>query len=114
MSDGSSRGKGGAYYDEKAFAEQWNAVTKEYPLVAIRYLELLRAVMNEWYRRNDFFVGALSRAKVCEEGSPIRATKAFCDKVFTRQEDGEDFPPPPCPPPRNDEDIPRYLDCLLP
>ena len=84
---------------------------KKYPLVAIRYLELLNDVSDEWHRRTTFFESVFSKAKLCDPESPIRATKEFCDMVINREDDN-DFPPPPCKPARNEGDIERYIECL--
>ncbi len=99
------------YFSEKEFAAQWKRVEKEYPFVAIRYLELLNHISDEWHRRRSFIDSVLSDINLCDPESPIRAAQKFCDEL-AESPTPIDVPPPPCRPARGPDDLDRYLECL--
>ena len=67
--------------DEKAFAEQWKVVEEKYPLVAIRYLELINFPFDEWHHINSSFSAMSKGLSVCDPDSPIRATADYCERI---------------------------------
>lgn len=69
------------FEDEKEFAEQWKVVMEKYPLVAMRFLELLNFVGDEWHRINNSFSAMFNGINLCDPDSPIQPTKEFCERL---------------------------------
>ena len=93
--------------DKKAFAEQWKIVKKKYPLVAIRYLELINLILDGRYRVASFDKSFYENIDGCDPESPIRLPDEFCDSIPSL-----DPPPRHCTPARDYADLDRYLKCL--
>jgi len=102
-------------FSEKQFALQWQKVKREYPLVAMRYLEALQFILEERYKAQLAISEIVPVLGFCDPRSPAYVGEAFCKFLRSLQEDGEVpplVPQPRCRLPRNEGEIETYLSCL--
>lgn len=103
--------------DERAFAEQWDAVVENYPLVAIRYAELLCTVCDELRNQQVFRKQIIDITKICDENSKIQIVKELHNVICNGDGPEEYTGPEPrkrCGQILRDESkIKDYIECVL-
>ena len=100
-------------FSEAKFAAQWRSVKREYPLVAMRYLEALQLILDERRQLRLVTSEVVPILGICDPKSPHYVGAKFCKFL-----DPDPGPLPPLVPPRrcrqplNEGQIEDYLACL--
>jgi hypothetical protein len=97
--------------DEKKFAEQWKEVVKKCPIVAVRYLQLLEILIEQWQKSNDFYKEVFNKTNLFKPNSPIKASGKF-HKLVSALNEFQIKDPPRCRPAINVDDIERLVNCI--
>lgn len=100
-------------FTEKEFAVQWENVKREYPFVAMRYLEALHIILDERPKLHLASSDIVATFGVCDPLSPTYLGDAICAFLHP----GGGVPPKitpdrPCKRPLNSGEIGDYLSCL--
>jgi hypothetical protein len=100
-------------FSEAQFATQWRAVRREYPLVAMRYLEALEFILDERRQLRLATSQVLPLLGVCDPKSPQYLGPKIC-KLLNPDPGSVPpvVPPRPCRLPTDESGIEGYLGCL--
>jgi len=100
-------------FSEARFTVQWQTVKREYPLVAMRYLEALQFILDEHRQLRLATSEVIPLLGICDPKSPHYVGERFCK--FLHPEPGAvpgQVPPRRCRLPIDEGGIEGYLACL--
>jgi hypothetical protein len=104
------------FFSEQDFAAQWQGVKRDYPLVAMRYFQVLEA-LHEAHTKAQAAPGQPVLLGICNPNSPhyVGNICRYVAGQSSAQSSGDKSrlePPPPCRLPLNKGEIGSYLECM--
>ena len=95
------------------FEEQWERTKKECPLVAVRYLEALEALVEHRIAMQIAWNNIVPRLGICDPQDPLYVGPRMCE--FLNRSGGvpEFEPKPRCRPHTKASEIGEYIECMV-